>query len=327
MASGTFTLNPQSVDNGTVNYCVLPSGTCYTPQNANSFGRGAASKNITLDWTVNDSGLLTISFNSATGGLWCVCSNNGYNLDIDFSEDGNNWNNIMHSDANEWRSCDTCYSGKSNEVTEIAKSLCNGLQPVVLVKSGYIRARMWTSAACPTCGAGSGNSFPNAFPNDAASAATAVPVHIDVSWDATLYYNANGGSGAPATATAKETGSSHTFTIDNTIPTWEWHRFEGWATSASATTPQYHGGDTISVSKDSPTVTLYAVWTEWYRVGDVRYNGIYKTTHRSGGKCHLRKNGSWVEMRSIDAGSTDPIDPPNRRYGGKWHNQYKIGSS
>ena len=325
MSSGTFTLNPQSVDNGTVNSCVLASGTCYNSQNAGSFHRGAISKNITLNWVVNDSGLLTVSFGSVTGGLWCVCSVNGYTLDIDFSTDGNNWQTIMHAFANDWRSCDTCYAGKSNEVTEIAKALCNRLSPVILYQSGYIRARMWTPAACPTCGGGSGRSFPNAFPNDAASTSTAVPVHIDVSWTARVRYDANGGSGAPSEQSHTQSSESYTFTIPDTIPTWTWHRFEGWSTDRTATVPQYRPGDSITVHKNDQTITLYTVWTEWYRVGDVRYSGTYRTTHRSGGKCHIRENGSWVEMRSIDAGKTSPVDPPNRRRNGRWQNQYKIG--
>lgn len=332
MASGTFTLVAKSVDNGTTSgttsYCgPLGSGTCYSDGNAWAFGRGAVTNNIILNYTVNDSGLFSVSYNSVSGPNWCVCSVNGYNLDIDFSVDGNNWNNIMHSFRNDWPSCGGCSAGRANNVRNIAQTLVSGLQPVVLTQSGYIRARMWTLNACPTCNGTVGvNVWPNAFPNDAASTATAVPIHIDVSWDATLNYSANGGSGAPSSQTHRQSADSYTFTVSNTVPTWTWHRFEGWATSPTATTPQYRGGEQITIRKNDPTVTLYAVWTEWYRCGDVRYSGVFKTTHRSGGKCHLRENGNWVEMRSIDAGAVTN-DPPQRYYGGNWHNQYKIGSS
>jgi len=149
---------------------------------------------------------------------------------------------------------------------------------------------------------------------------------FDLRWDATLHFDANGGSNAPANAVVEATGGSAQVTIPNEIPTWTWHRFDGWSRNQSATIPDYHPGDRVTVNRNDNPVTLYAVWTEWYRVGDVRYNGTYRTTHRSGGKCHLRKNGAWVEMRSIDAGFTEPIDPPNRRKNGRWQNQYKIGS-
>lgn len=316
-SSGSITLRAWSVDKGS-----LASGTCYNEQNASTFGRGRIGADITLNYTVNDSGLFSVSYGGVSyigSSCWCVCSVRGYNIDIDFSADGNNWTNIMHSWANNWQNCDTCYSGKANDVYRIAQDLSAGLTPVVLTQSGHVRARMWTPMACPT------TAYPNAFPNDAASIATAVDVYIDVSWTARLQFNANGGSGAPGEQSHTQTGDSYTFTIPNTVPTWEWHRFEGWSTNSTATVPDYHPGDRITINKSNQTVILYAVWTEWYRVGDVRYNGTYRTTHRSGGKCHIRQNGQWVEMRSIDAGQTSPVDPPNRRKNGRWQNQYKIG--
>lgn len=61
-----------------------------------------------------------------------------------------------------------------------------------------------------------------------------------------------------------------------------------------------------------------------YRPGAVRVNGAWKSTNRSGGKCHIRQNGTWVEMKTQDGGSTG--NPPSRRASGSWKNQYKIGS-
>ncbi len=147
---------------------------------------------------------------------------------------------------------------------------------------------------------------------------------FDLKWDATLHFDANGGSNAPADIVHEATGGAETITIPDTVPTWEWHRFDGWADTRDGN-PRYHAGDTITIDKNSPTKTIYAIWTEWYRVGDVRYSSTFRTTHRSGGKCHIRQNEAWVEMRSIDAGQPTPIDPPNRYYGGRWQNQYKIG--
>ena len=40
------------------------------------------------------------------------------------------------------------------------------------------------------------------------------------------------------------------------------YTFLGWADDADATTAQYHGGDLITLTKDNPTKTIYAVWKE-----------------------------------------------------------------
>lgn len=75
-----------------------------------------------------------------------------------------------------------------------------------------------------------------------------------------LYYNANGGSGAPSTQSYTSTStSSHTFTISSTKPSRTGYVFQGWATSSGATTASYQLGDTISVSAGG-SKTLYAVW-------------------------------------------------------------------
>ena len=77
-----------------------------------------------------------------------------------------------------------------------------------------------------------------------------------------LYYNANGGSGAPSTQSYTGTStSSHTFTISSTTPTKSGYTFKGWSTSSSATSATYSAGGTISVGYKS-SKTLYAVWEE-----------------------------------------------------------------
>ena len=76
----------------------------------------------------------------------------------------------------------------------------------------------------------------------------------------TLRYDANGGTGAPATQTYTATSAyelSHTFTISNVEPTRENYTFLGWAESASASSPTRHPGSSIYVNG---TTTLYAVW-------------------------------------------------------------------
>ena len=77
-----------------------------------------------------------------------------------------------------------------------------------------------------------------------------------------LYYDANGGSGAPSTQSYTGTStSSHSFTISSSTPTKSGYTFKGWATSSSASTASYSAGGTISVGYNS-SKTLYAVWEQ-----------------------------------------------------------------
>jgi len=69
----------------------------------------------------------------------------------------------------------------------------------------------------------------------------------------TITYHANGGTGAPPPLTAPQGN----VTLSTTTPTYGPILFMGWATSASATIPQYFAGQTINVSSD---MDLYAVW-------------------------------------------------------------------
>lgn len=151
-------------------------------------------------------------------------------------------------------------------------------------------------------------------------------------WDATLTYDANGGSPTPAAQTAKVNPdyTSKSFTITDAAPAWGYYRFLGWShikytDSRTMADVEYVAGDTFTIQKASPSKTLYAVWMMDYRPGDVKYAAGWKTTDRDGGKCHLRVNGSWVEMRTIDGGNSEG-NPPSRRTSGRWKNQYRIGS-
>lgn len=326
-SSGTVTISAKSVDyTGT-----FPESTCYNAGNAYGFGRGAVTADITLNWTVNDSGLLTVSFGSwAESSWWCICANS-YHASVEFSTDNANWSTIMSSTTTAYQSCDNpCQQGSTMRVHNVAQTLISGFTPVTLTQSGYIRVRMWAPSACPT------SSLPYAFPNDAASAATAVPVHIDVSWTATLKYNANGGSGAPSNQTHTQTGNSYTFTVSNTVPTRTNYRFEGWATSSSASTPSYHGGDSYTINKNDPTKTLYAVWTEFYRPGATLYSAdeyyptspVWYSNHKTNGACHIRtENNTWQEMRTIDGATNGQGDPPLIYRDDSLYNQKKLGKT
>ena len=94
----------------------------------------------------------------------------------------------------------------------------------------------------------------------------------------TLKYNANGGTGAPATQTYTATSeyeSSHTFTISSEIPTRADYDFKGWAESPNDTTATRQPGGSIDVTG---TTTLYAVWAN-HEHKDENGDGYCDTDH------------------------------------------------
>ena len=148
--------------------------------------------------------------------------------------------------------------------------------------------------------------------------------YFDISWDAKIQYNSNGGPNTPNDTTKTTSGSSTTLTVTNSVPTWDLHRFEGWATTATGSA-QYHAGDTLTILKTDPTKTLYAVWTEYYRPGKVRNSGGTWLSHqRSVGKANIYGGSSWVQMDTID-GATGTTNPPKIKHSGGWKNMRRIG--
>lgn len=75
-----------------------------------------------------------------------------------------------------------------------------------------------------------------------------------VTWQWSVSYNANGGSGAPGNQT-KTYGS--TLTLSSTKPTRTGYTFLGWSTSSTATSATYQPGGTYTSNSGA---TLYAVW-------------------------------------------------------------------
>ena len=70
----------------------------------------------------------------------------------------------------------------------------------------------------------------------------------------TISYNANGGSGAPASQTKYH---GYDMALSDTIPTRSGYTFKGWATSSTATTASYQAGGNYTANASR---TLYAVW-------------------------------------------------------------------
>ena len=59
-----------------------------------------------------------------------------------------------------------------------------------------------------------------------------------------------------------ETTAAESYQIDvnKDKPTRDRYKFDGWADTANATTASYFGGELITLTKDNPTKTIYAVW-------------------------------------------------------------------
>ena len=167
-SSGTVTIKLQSIDyTGRA-----ASGTCYSSSNKGYFNRGELKLNTTINWTVNNSNVITFSHKTSTGDTsWYVCAQAGFTLAIQFSTDGTNWTTIASSHTDNYR---TCVSSKT--VVTMVKELITGLQPFVMTRSGYIRVYTYTSSACPT------SDLPHAYPTGAGSQAVAVPIYIEVDY-------------------------------------------------------------------------------------------------------------------------------------------------
>ena len=92
-----------------------------------------------------------------------------------------------------------------------------------------------------------------------------------------LYFDANGGSGAPSAVTGQNTGYDEyvTVTIPYTEPTREGYTFVGWATNTSGTgTIRYPGGTYTGYGNTSSYANhyLYAVWQKASYSVTVVYN-------------------------------------------------------
>ena len=121
-----------------------------------------------------------------------------------------------------------------------------------------------------------------------------------------LYYNANGGSGAPSTQSYTGTStSSHSFTVASGTPTRSGYDFLGWSTSSSASSASYSAGSSISVSYNG-SKTLYAVWKEQVSTYQVTvYKGNWQSFKLlSDGTTYTSSSHTYV----INAGQTIDVD-------------------
>ena len=119
-----------------------------------------------------------------------------------------------------------------------------------------------------------------------------------------LYYNANGGTGAPSTQSdsiyASSASGSKTFTVSSTKPTRSGYEFQGWSTSSGSSTASHQPGSTISVSYGS-SVTLYAVWKQTY-TSTLNFDGNGGT----GAPSPLTYTGTTTSAHTFTIPSTTP---------------------
>ncbi len=119
-----------------------------------------------------------------------------------------------------------------------------------------------------------------------------------------VVYNANGGSGAPATQyyIQNDAGhqSTHYFTLDtSTTPTYSGHKFLGWNQTSS-------GSGTISavtVSYRSST-TVYAVWSEYLKVTVGTAGPTLTLTSNVSATWTITTNSSKASLSSLSGKST-----------------------
>lgn len=112
-------------------------------------------------------------------------------------------------------------------------------------RSGYTFVRWDTNSS------GTGTSYNPGATYSANSAVTLYAIWSQITYPVT--YNANGGSGAPASQTKKH---GTTLTLSTTKPTRANYTFKGWATSATGKVAYAAGANYTANAK----LTLYAVW-------------------------------------------------------------------
>lgn len=298
MSSGTITLTTQSVDYGG--------------------GRGAVWLYNDIGWSVNDSGQISFSnrgSRDSAGGSWVLCGENNYHLIMEPQVSYNNgasWQSLAHLT----HAINSCSASTYTNAVAASNTLINQLGSYQLTGNCLLRFIYCTnSEPAPTA------ALPHAFPSARYSEATQTPVVVDVSWTARIRYDANGGAGAPSDTTGSSSASSQTLTVSSTVPARTNYRFDGWGYNGNL----YHGGDTVTIQKNNPTITLTAQWTEFYRPGERKVSGVWSSHNRSGGACERKENGTWVELRTIDGG-VGTSDPPSRKTSDTWYNQRKTGT-
>ena len=203
-------------------------------------------------------GILTIAGTPTTNGTWDIkAANQSATKYYRIVVTGGNNGFTLHYDANGGSGApsDATYTSSSSTYTAQVSS-------VKPTKTGHTFLGWSKSSTAATATYQSGA---NITLSPGTTTLYAVWQEVKQDWFAYLYYNANGGSGAPSTQSdsinAASPSGSKTFTISSAKPTKSGFDFKGWSEDSAATTASYQPGGTISVPYDSAK-TLYAVWQE-----------------------------------------------------------------
>lgn len=238
-------------------------------------GRGTYYSDLNARWNVSDSGWLTLSEQgySTNQPAWFICSAVYTNIityyvewAVEFSTDNVNWTTLSTQRVAVKGPCQSVNYLTGTNVKRMMQDFVSSWGGCQLTSSGYIRV---------SCGANlppaPDASYRYAFPNKVYSQASQAPAWIDYSWGATGKFDANGGTGAPSDVVVNGNANPKTITIPGQTPTRDHWKFIGWSKTRHTTaqkTADYHPGDTVTISKDNPTVTFYAVWdyAHYYRL-------------------------------------------------------------
>ena len=93
----------------------------------------------------------------------------------------------------------------------------------------------------------------------------------------TLNYDANGGTGAPESQTAKSTADKYDFTISSVEPTRDGYTFLGWGIDRVNPNKYFYANNKITVES---TTTLYAIWEVSVEQVTLTYHGNGNTGGR-----------------------------------------------
>lgn len=139
--------------------------------------------------------------------------------------------------------------------------------------------------------------------NDVTSGFNLKAVYEPGEYTFTLTFDANGGSGAPATMTHESpSGGNYYFTIPQTIPYKTGYSFSGWATTSTGQ-PTYQPGNTVQVPANS-TVTLYAI----YSLNEYTCYLVFNKNGGTGGP----STQSYTSTSTSDHAFTIPVQTPSR---------------
>lgn len=312
-SSGTITVYTESVD--------YPD-----------YSRGDVTLTNVIGWSVNNSGVISftsISSSDNAEGSWMLYSitpGADYHLTMEVQVNyGSGWTTVTSANS---PIIGTVEQGGLNAIS--ASLACiSGLGSPTLSGDCSMRILYYANyAPAPQPG------NPNAFPDSGYSAAVQVPVNVDVSWTARLKYDANGGTGAPSDQVHTGiTANSYTFVVSSTKPTRSGYSFGGWTYGGNT----YHAGDSITILKTTPTVTLTAIWNKYYRPGaTLSISGgteVWYSNNKTDGACHIMsdvENDTWTEMTTADGDTDAQGNPPLILHdddADSWYNQKKLGKT